>query len=239
MKCPHCAIGFSVRWREMALPLREESAPTPDPDSHSWAVVWDQCTECHRYIVRLRRKNLGGMVPVEPGSELLTQEELVDEWQVYPKGQVRPCPTEVPSDLADDFTEACLVLIDSPKASAALSRRCLQHLLRSKAGVKPGRLYDEIEQVLEAGAVPSHVSEMLHAVREIGNLAAHATEETATGEILDVEPAEAEWNLDTLEVLFDFYFVQPARAAERLAGLNEKLASAGKSRPMRSRRPRD
>jgi len=49
-----------------------------------------------------------------------------------------------------------------------------------------------------------------------------------TGQIVDVEPGEAEWNLDVLESLFDFYYVEPARVQSRKAALNAKLASAGK-----------
>ena len=49
-----------------------------------------------------------------------------------------------------------------------------------------------------------------------------------TGQIVDVEPGEAEWNLDVLESMFDFYYVEPARIQSRKAALNAKLASAGK-----------
>jgi hypothetical protein len=45
---------------------------------------------------------------------------------------------------------------------------------------------------------------------------------------LPVELGEAEWNLDVLESLFDFYFVQPARAKAKRDALNKKLADAGK-----------
>jgi hypothetical protein len=65
-------------------------------------------------------------------------------------------------------------------------------------------------------------------VRQIGNFAAHPIKSTSTGEIVDVEEGEAEWNLDVLESLFDFYFVQPAIAAKRKADLNKKLKDAGK-----------
>ena len=51
---------------------------------------------------------------------------------------------------------------------------------------------------------------------------------TVTGAILDVEAGEAEWNLDVVELLFDFYFVQPAISAKRKAALNLKLREAGK-----------
>jgi hypothetical protein len=43
-------------------------------------------------------------------------------------------PSEVPPEFANDYKEACLIIANSPKASAALSRRCLQNILREKAG---------------------------------------------------------------------------------------------------------
>ncbi len=39
----------------------------------------------------------------------------------------------------------------------------------------------------------------IDAVRVIGNFAAHPIKSKSTGEIVDVEPGEAEWNLNTLE----------------------------------------
>ena len=45
---------------------------------------------------------------------------------------------------------------------------------------------------------------------------------------MDVEANEAEWNLDVLELLFDFYFVQPAISAKRKIELNKKLKETGK-----------
>ncbi len=137
-------------------------------------------------------------------------------------------PREVPDAFAQDYREACLVLNDSPKASAALSRRCLQHLLREVAHVKAGNLSDEIGQVCESGTLPSDLAGAIDAVRTLGNFAAHPTKNTNTGEIVGVEPEEAEWLLDTLEGLFDFYFVRPTRMKEKRDRLNQKLKEAGK-----------
>ena len=120
------------------------------------------------------------------------------------------------------------MITDSEKASAALSRRCLQHLLREKAGTKAKDLADQIEEVLDSGELPSRLGEVIDMVRAVGNFAAHPTKSTNTGEVIDVEPGEAEWNLNTLEELFDFYFVQPARVAKRTEALNKKLEDAGK-----------
>jgi len=49
-----------------------------------------------------------------------------------------------------------------------------------------------------------------------------------SGEILDVEPGEAEWSLDVLDLLFDFYFIQPALVKDTQAQLNAKLSGAGR-----------
>jgi hypothetical protein len=144
-----------------------------------------------------------------------------------------PLPPEVPKDFASDYEEACLVLGDSEKASAALSRRCLQHILRKKGGAKDSDLAKEIQQVLDSRQLPSHIADNLDAIRNIGNFAAHPTKATNTGEIVDVEPHEAEWSLDVIEQLFDFYFVQPAKAKAKRDALNAKLQAAGKP-PMKT-----
>jgi len=94
--------------------------------------------------------------------------------------------------------------------------------------VKKGDLAGEIQQVLDAGKLPSHLLESLDAVRNIGNFAAHPIKSTSSGEIMDVEPGEAEWNLDVLEALFDHVFVQPAVLQKKRDALNAKLKEAGK-----------
>jgi hypothetical protein len=146
---------------------------------------------------------------------------------VWPKGVARaPLPREVPADLAEDYREACVVFADSPKASAALSRRCLQRLLREYAKVKPRDLYGEIQEVMPT--LPSYLAAAVDGVRNVGLFAAHPNKSQHTGEIVDVEPGEAEWLLDTLDALFDFYFVQPAKLAVKQAALDKKLSAIGK-----------
>jgi hypothetical protein len=69
--------------------------------------------------------------------------------------------------------------------------------------------------VIGSGKLPSHITEGLHAARNIGNFAAHAIKSTSTDTIVDVEAGETEWPLDVLESLFDFYFIEPALTAKR------------------------
>jgi hypothetical protein len=174
------------------------------------------CPDCNKAIIKVRRSPI-------PGGD-------ITEYLAYPENiSPRPIANEVPDPYRQDFGEAVAVFPLSPKASAALSRRNLQAVLRNCAAVKAGDLYNEIEEVIKSGRVPSHISEGLHAVRTIGNFAAHPIKSTSTGDIVEVEPGEAEWNLDVLESLFDFYFVEPAKTAKRKAELNAKLKAAGKA----------
>lgn len=211
MKCPHCHNGFHDN-REL-VPLGE------DNDSQ-WTLYRRLCPECHQFILTLYQQY---------GRYAAGRYHNQREFLCHPKGISRtPLPRAVPEKYADDYKEACLTLPDSPKASAALSRRCLQCLLRDEAKVKPGNLNDEIQQVLDQHHMPSHILDSLDAIRNIGNFAAHPIKSKSTGEIMDVEPGEAEWNLDVLESLFDFFFVQPSIIQKKKAALNAKLKEAGK-----------
>jgi Domain of unknown function (DUF4145) len=208
VKCPHCLVAF----HDTITPYNLGS----DAKAQFW-IQLRRCPDCGRYVLHLLRRTFTGAGPTD---ELRL---------VYPKGTSRPpCPPEVPADLSEDYTEACTVLADSPKASAALSRRCLQHFLRDYAKVAPSNLAKEIQEIIDSKTLPSHLVEAVDGVRNIGNFATHPMKDKSSGEVLPVEPGEAEWNLDVLEALFDHYFVQPEVIAKKRKELNEKLAKAGK-----------
>ena len=174
------------------------------------------CPSCHQIITT-----------VEPGTG---NEDIFlrrgKEFIAWPRHSARPIPPEVPSSIADDYQEAASTLSLSPKASAALSRRCLQAVLRDAANANQRDLWQQIDAVLPT--LPSYIAQDLDAIRHIGNFAAHPAKFQATGQIIDVEPGEAEWNLDVLDLLFDFYYVQPALAQKKRDALNAKLQAAGK-----------
>lgn len=226
MKCPHCLESFHDEFHDTDLIFRSARLVERIPDKPNqtyWAVRTRICPACGEAIVVLlaHRFNIAGnrfVVPI----------------MAWPRGISRaPLPPSVPQKYADDYREACLVLTDSPKASAALSRRCLQLLLRDEAKVAPSDLSKEIDAVLAVNVLPASTAQAIDAVRHLGNFAAHPNKSTNTGEIIPVEPGEAEWSLDVLEALFDHYFVQPALLAAKKAALNQKLADAGKP-PMKS-----
>ncbi|EPD81697.1 hypothetical protein HMPREF1207_05455 [Paenibacillus sp. HGH0039] len=152
-----------------------------------------------------------------------------DEITVYPLNKNKLIVTEeIPQEYLSDFNEAVNVLFISPKASAALSRRCLQNFLHNELQIKKNSLAQEIDQFINSQQVPSYIIEAVDAIRNIGNFAAHPLKDTNTGEIIDVEPGEAEWLLEVLEMLFDFYFVYPKKLEVRKNELNKKLQRLGK-----------
>jgi hypothetical protein len=105
----------------------------------------------------------------------------------------------------------------------------LQQILRDEFGVARKNLASEISEFVVSPKIPSHLADAVDAVRKIGNLAAHPTKNLNTGEIVQVEPGEAEWLLDVLDSLLDFTFVQPKRLAARKAELDAKLSLSKKA----------
>lgn len=186
--------------------------------SKSWIeIVVSGCPVCHQAIVSAPSVGPpGGGQQGGPG-------------RLYPNGATRPLPPEVSAaapPVAADFAEAVAVLPASRKASAALSRRCLQAILSSAGGAKKRDLAEQIDEVIPT--LPAQLAENVDAIRHVGNFAAHPLKSTNTGAIVDVEDSEAEWLLDVLEELCDFYYVAPRRALVRREALNRKLADLGK-----------
>jgi hypothetical protein len=207
MKCPHCLISFHDGEEYMSIGKDCESF---------WAVRHQNCPSCGKKIIRL--------IEYFPEYSMLKQEVLV-----YPKGFSRtPLSKDIPSKFAQDYKESCLVINDSPKASAALSRRCLQNIIREMAGIKKSDLNQEIQALLDTKSLSTSLANSVDAIRVLGNFAAHPIKSTNTGEIVDVESGEADWLLDVLEELFDYYFVQPAELKRKRDKLNKKLKDVGK-----------
>lgn len=195
-----------------------------DADGH-WSVRYCTCPTCKKMVIELQNTGIlrdvhGKAIPIgAPHVQYLAR----------PRAISRPAPpAEVSTEFSNDYVEAASVLSDSPKASAALSRRCLQHIIHEKAGIKRRDLATEIQELIDSNTLPSWLSESIDAIRTIGNFAAHPIKSTSSGEIVPVEPGEAEWTLDVLDGLFDFYFVQPEILKRKRDELVKKLADAGK-----------
>lgn len=218
MKCPHCNTGINLE--EEASDVWQDKDFDQTKMGHE--VSCGHCPECEELIVLLRH----GKYKNQSGHESL--HEVSKEEFVYPRFTSRKVEAEVPDKYKKDYLEACAVLPASAKASAAISRRILQNVLREEFKINRPNLAQEIDEFIQKNDVPSYLTEAVDAVRNVGNFAAHPLKETNTGEIIEVEPGEAEWLLEVNESLFDFVFIQPKRLDERRKNLNAKLAAVDK-----------
>jgi hypothetical protein len=225
MKCPYCIKEFHDEdFGNWVFEYDEH----PSLNKTGYEIAYTFCPACSKLIVVMRE----GFYNSEKGEydtikrEWLTKE--CNEQLLYPKGYCRLVEKEVPEKYATDYREASDVKTISAKASAAISRRLLQVLLREECKVKKSTLAKEIQEFLEQPGIPSYLVDAIDAVRNVGNFAAHPLKDTNTGEIVDVEDGEAEWLLDVLDSMFDYLFVQPRKLKERKDKLNEKLKNIGK-----------
>jgi hypothetical protein len=222
MICPHCNVAASLEFEDFFAEKAEDYEQTKE----GYSLAWEFCPECGKPIVLMKR----GTCLVRSNEYGVGVTDILDgEARIlYPTSNVRTVAPEVPEPHSSDFLEACSVLALSPKASAALSRRTLQNILREQFSIQHSSLAQEIEAFIGRDDIPSYLSEAVDAIRNIGNFAAHPLKDTHSDQIVDVESGEAEWLIEVLESLFDFTFVQPKKLQERKEKLNDKLRKLGK-----------
>ena len=143
----------------------------------------------------------------------------LEHWNLVPASKAKSFPAYVPQPILDDYREACFIQDLSPKASATLSRRCLQGIIRDFWSVKPGRLVEEIDQIKPN--VDPLTWAAIDAVRKLGNVGAHMEKDINV--IVDVDPGEAELLVGLIETLLREWYV--ARE-ERKARMGSIVAAA-------------
>lgn len=164
-------------------------------------------------IRRVRQNTRGGPWTVTTG--------YLEEWTLRPRSDAKPMPACVPEPIANDYREAHLIRDLSPKASATLSRRCLQGMIRNFWEVSKGTLKEEIDAI--QGDVDPDVWESIEAVRRVGNIGAHMDADINV--VVDVEPEEATLLLELIETLVQDWYVQRETRKTRLAAV-QALAKA-------------
>lgn len=148
--------------------------------------------------------------------------ETLQDWGLLPGSLARPQPEYIPQPIVNDYEEACRILQLSPKASATLSRRCLQGMIRDFWGVSKKRLKDEID-ALEDKVTPE-TWQSIDAVRSVGNIGAHMEKDVDV--IIDIEPGEAELLIKLIEDLFKDWYVNRHQRQER----NKQIVALAKSK---------
>lgn len=190
--CPYCQHKAIVTSNN-----RTRSTSTFDDGSiyGNLAVQWVATTcineDCKQFTFSL--------VLYKPGTNV-----VLHSWELLPEGAIRPFPDYVPSPILEDYKEAVLIRNLSPKASATLSRRCLQGMIRDVWKVKPARLVDEIKAI--ESQIESGMWKAIDAIRNIGNIGAHM--ENDINVIVDVDPDEAEMLIGLIELLIQEWYVE-------------------------------
>lgn len=133
--------------------------------------------------------------------------EIVGErlhlWELKPQSYAKQFPQYIPQAIIQDYNEACLISSLSPKASATLSRRCLQGIIRDFLDVRKDKLVDAINAIQDK--VDPTTWKAINAVRSIGNIGAHMEKDINL--IIDVEPEEATLLIELIETLLKEWYV--------------------------------
>jgi hypothetical protein len=141
---------------------------------------------------------------------------IIKEWNM-PDSKAKPQPNYIPKALIRDYEEACGILKLSPKASATLSRRCLQGILRDFHKVSEATLYKEIDALKDV--IPDDEWSAISGLREIGNIGAHMEKDINV--IVDVDENEAEHLIWLIEYLFKEWYVRRYEKEEKLKTITD------------------
>ena len=212
MICPHCLIGIAETWE---LELNDYLVDVVDDER--FQIFSQTCTECKKLIIKMMTEK------ATPSGRGFSPWKQTDERYLYPKKPNRaPIPETIPKKFSKDYFEAVAVLCDSPNASAALSRRVLQHILEGKSNVAKDRLDAQIKEARKNERFDPKLDGLLDYVRKFGNFGTHASKDD-TDKIIDVESGEAETMLEIIEALFEYYYLRPEELKKIKKQLDEKL----------------
>lgn len=136
-KCPFCSMIIPLTHDTLSVrnPSFESSSDTQryigESESHL-ELSFIRCPNCGEYTISAKGKG-----------------SAVDDVDVTirPKSIAYKFPDYIPQAIRSDYEEACSIVNLSPKASATLSRRCLQGMIRDFFQVSKANLFEEINAI--------------------------------------------------------------------------------------------
>ena len=166
---------------------------------------------CKKFTLTISRHSAQFFEHVAP----TISEKPEETWNLIPPSQAKVFPEYVPKVIRDDYMEACSIRDLSPKASATMSRRCLQGMIRDFFGTSKKRLVDEIEAIKDK--VDPTTRKAIDDVRSIGNIGAHM--EADINVIVDVDSDEAQILIELIETLIKDWYVTRHEREQRMAAI--------------------
>jgi hypothetical protein len=168
--------------------------------------------ECKEYAIHAFLFKAENVTRPGAPSYIKQIEPAIMNWTLRPRSGARPFPSYIPKPILDDYNEACLIIDGSAKASATLSRRCLQGMIRDFWGIIDRTLALEINAL--QGKIDATTWAAIDAVRGVGNIGAHMEKDINL--IVDVEPEEAQLLIGLIEFLLKDWYVGRYERAEHM-----------------------
>lgn len=195
-QCPYCSHLMAVshdtmRNKYSAFEGKDDyfsNYPEEDIRQSSLHITFYRCPHCDEYTVFAHGK----------GKKVSDIDTII-----RPNSLAKRFPDYIPKAIRQDYEEAYAIVNLSPKASATLSRRCLQGMIRDFWDIKESNLAKAIEQL--NGKVPAVQWKVIDGVRRIGNIGAHMEKDINL--IVDIEPKEAEKLLKLIELLMEQWYI--------------------------------
>jgi hypothetical protein len=211
--CPYCdhkVIVSKENSHTGSTDLTIENAEGFKRAVYSFIVCPNPACKKVTFSVSLYKLSLNRLNNLELGN-------IINRWRLIPPSEGNVYPEYIPKPIRDDYLEACLIRDLSPKASATLSRRCLQGMIRDFWGVTKASLKEEIEAIEEK--VDLLTWKAIDAVRKIGNIGAHMEKQIDL--IVDVDPDEASKLITLIEILIKDWYITRYEREKRLESVVE------------------
>jgi len=196
--CPFCNSKTTINMNDFSSNTHELEIDTKHGNKllYTYFIVCPN-PECKEFSLILQLFNYK-WVP-----NVWSRGELEKQITIIPSSTAKSYPIYIPVSIRDDYYEACQIRDLSPKASATLSRRCLQGMVRDFWGIRKDRLVDEICEL--EGKVDALTWKAIDAVRKVGNIGAHMEKDVNI--IIDVKPPEASLLIGLIETLMQDWYI--------------------------------
>ncbi|MCI7759294.1 MAG: DUF4145 domain-containing protein, partial [[Eubacterium] saphenum] len=125
---------------------------------------------------------------------------------------------------------ACAIMHLSPKASATLSRRCLQSMIRDFWGIHKSSLNEELIAIKDK--ITPTMWKAIDSIRQLGNIGAHP--ERDINLIVDIEDGEAEKMVKLIELLIKQWYInrhEQEQLFSDIAQINSEKQQERKNNP--------
>lgn len=192
--CPYCNMIMPITnsTKQNRYPSfdrdNDQCRPSNNWDESTLIISYYKCPNCGQYTIKSKgvgKKVEGVNIPIRPISS------------------AKQFPQYIPEAIRQDYEEACAIVTLSPKASATLSRRCLQGMIRDFWGIEKKNLYEEISAL--KNQIPSDLWLSIDALRQLGNIGAHMEKDTNV--IVDIDPNEANSLIQLIELLMKEWYI--------------------------------